>query len=1406
LTGRSASFIASERFAVALICILTTFPARGTAATDPIPSPIVEAVTSTGYRVRVPVGDVRVERGRLFGFDLAEISVPGGTVESPWGEPALPTRTVLLRIPWGVTPVANAVRVGMRDLGTVVPVPASHLLTEDAVRRRATPNAMARALDGPPYRAFGGSSDAGVIARAVPMASRGERLLAVTLRPVTWNAASRLARTSDEIAIEVSWERPVPASAGDERFAPPGFSPSGAMGPRYPRRTAFGTASESIGPIAARGPGRAPSFGSARAATGPLRVDLSRPWAKLTVTRPGLYRITAADLAAAGIATNGIDPATFRIFRSPPGDLPESVSVDQAPDSLREIAIDVTGAGDGSFDSGDVLRFYATGETGFGYDLRAQGGVEYQESQRTETQPMWLTWGPGPLATPPRRIATRDATPSPLTPLHTWVTHRVHFEENIYADYDLFQAPLRWERWFRDLIVSVRSTERRRYVITLPGAMPDGASSLRVRMWGASSSIGTAVPDHVARVYWNGALADTAGWTFEDARDLTADSLATHGPRDTVEVEVPFLRDPADTNRVDRQYLAWIEASYPRLLTATNDTLQFAAPDSLVAGRLRYAIGGVSDSSAAWLLDRTDPESPVRLTGGAWSGATAPFSLAAEDSVGPGYRPRYTLASTARAVAPAIALYAPTSSPRTLTNLLDGANAVDYLVVAPPQFLAGAESLATDRAARLQGFASPRTAIATTDRIYAQLGGGRPDPVAIRNLLAFAAAHWTAAPFYVCLLGDASDDPKNYSRFAAPDWVPTQGNRWDPVVGQFITDDFYAFLDGPSDQVFDVAVGRLPAHDPGDAIALAGGKRITYERTADFDIWRARALLTADDGWKWSIKATQRDPVGAEHVTQMERKDNFHLPFPVRREKVYLNDYAFADSTKTSKPGAREAFINAVNSGSWLVDFIGHGNEVLLADEQVFRATDQGRLTNRTRPSIWGFFSCTVGKFDDHVVEGLGESLLRLPNGGAAATLAASQETFGNESTMLNDALVDEVFPLWSDSARVDTVRTAGFAWARAKSAPQNQNIVARKYSFLGDPALVPPLPRGRGKLDKAPLDSLPRGELAAIDGYALNQDGTRDTVSTGTVQVEVLGPRSRRLEQAINQGNEIIVPYFLPGPVLFRGETTLDRGAFTLRFVVPTDGRIVGRGQIRALLSAAGGEGVGLAADSLIVSAQLSSRVDGTPPTIRMLGAAGADSSLAPGSLVTFEIEDSSGIDLTRFDNAHGIFVIVDDRGTPYDLTATFRYAPSSYTRGTATFTLPSLANGAHLLEVHASDTFRNVGVARFAIDVAHTATPGTALTMTEVFNYPNPFPRETYLHARLNQPARLRIQVHTVAGRLVRDFEVDGKAGENYVPWDGRDSRGENVSIGVYLVKLTADASGGSRVTAVARALRTE
>jgi flagellar hook assembly protein FlgD len=107
--------------------------------------------------------------------------------------------------------------------------------------------------------------------------------------------------------------------------------------------------------------------------------------------------------------------------------------------------------------------------------------------------------------------------------------------------------------------------------------------------------------------------------------------------------------------------------------------------------------------------------------------------------------------------------------------------------------------------------------------------------------------------------------------------------------------------------------------------------------------------------------------------------------------------------------------------------------------------------------------------------------------------------------------------------------------------------------------------------------------------------------------------------------------------------------------------------------------------------------------------------------------------------------------------------------------------------------------------IDVHAIALPGDPMRLSQVFNYPNPFEATTYIHARLNQPGAIQVRILTVAGRRVRDLTADGKAGENFVPWDGRDSEGENVAIGVYLIKVTAESPEGKRASAIGRALRT-
>jgi len=1312
----------------------------------------VEAETASGYRVVVPIAAPEVLAGDVFGQGLSEITLPGGALDAPAGTPQLPILTLLLRVPAGVDPSVRATAGAERSLGTLRPEPLPHLLSDRERWSAVSAAQLAGYLEGDAYRGPGGAEVP--LLSFTPTAAGNDRVLRVTLRPVRWDPRTGRASVVDQITLDISW-----------------------------------TPSRAAGPLAARAGRRAAAY------TGPLRVEPDRPWVRLGVLRPGLYVLSAADLAAAGVSTAGIDPSSFRLFRATPGDLPESVAVDTGPDSLRECAIVVTGEGDGVFDPGDRLYFYGTGQTGFGYDLALGGSVNYQEAQRSDEESLWLTWGAFPSASPPRRMATRDAAPVTPAPTVTSVTHRVHYEENRIRDFNSMAANTRWERWFYRLFTQGSGIA---FPLTLPGAQAGGTGSIHLRMWGRGISVGATVADHFTNLFWNSALVASASWNFSTPQDLDASGFTVHAS-DTLVVQVPRVVDPSDANRFDQSELAWFEVTYPRRLSAIGDTLQFAS-DSVVTGPVHYVVDGITDTTAVWLLERSDPENPIRYVNGAFSGTSAPFTLTAEDSVASAPAKRYALVSSARAARPAtITRYPGASSGHTITDLLDPGVGVDYLIVTHPSLLAAAESLAIYRSGRLAGVPAPRVGIATTDRVAAQFGAGDPDPVAIRNLIAYARLHWTGPPLsYVCLFGDASLDPKNYLGFGTPDLVPTYANYYDvSSLTQFVSDDFYGFLDGPGDDILDVAIGRLPAKNSLEASTMVRGKTETYEGSTEFDTWRARALLCADDSWKRDLP----DGLGNAHVMEMERKDHLHIPFPVERSKVYLNDYAFSDTLHQSKPAARADFIARIDQGNWFVDYIGHGSDLLLADEQVFRSSDVGGLTNATRPSLFGFFSCTVGKFDALGQEGLAELLLKTPGGGAAACLASTELVFPFESTQLNDEFVDQLFPL---KPRVDSTSTVGVAYQRAKNL--HVNSIVRKYVLLGDPALTPPIPRGRGVWEKGAQDSVLRGDLAIFRGHALAPDSSADTLSTGTVRIQVQGkPFARSQVGAGCCGSPETFPYTVPGPILYRGDVPLTGGVFEARFVVPLDARAAGGvGQLRALLSAAGGRGVGLAVDSLRIGLGLSSRTDLVPPTITLLYAPGQDSTFQPGDRLTFALEDSSGIDLTRLDNAHTIFTILDDRGAPVELTTGFGYDPGSYTRGTVAYTLPQVPEGLHTIEVHASDTFGNIAVRTFVIDVHSPARPGDPMQLSQVFNYPNPFEGITYIHARLNQAGAIRVQVLTVAGRRIRELTSSGRAGENYLPWDGKDSEGENVAIGVYLFKVTAESQEGKRASAVGRALR--
>lgn len=131
------------------------------------------------------------------------------------------------------------------------------------------------------------------------------------------------------------------------------------------------------------------------------------------------------------------------------------------------------------------------------------------------------------------------------------------------------------------------------------------------------------------------------------------------------------------------------------------------------------------------------------------------------------------------------------------------------------------------------------------------------------------------------------------------------------------------------------------------------------------------------------------------------------------------------------------------------------------------------------------------------------------------------------------------------------------------------------------------------------------------------------------------------------------------------------------------------------------------------------------------------------------------------------------------------------------------ALNDGEHVLEVCIRAGMSVQPVKKKTFQVKATAT------LTDVWNYPNPFRDNTVLMftaTGADDRIDAKIKIFTVAGRLVKTIVLGReqlKLGENRIAWDGRDDEGDDVANGTYLYKVSMEISG-THLEAVQRLVR--
>ncbi len=342
----------------------------------------------------------------------------------------------------------------------------------------------------------------------------------------------------------------------------------------------------------------------------------------------------------------------------------------------------------------------------------------------------------------------------------------------------------------------------------------------------------------------------------------------------------------------------------------------------------------------------------------------------------------------------------------------------DYVAVVAPELADALEPLLAFH--RERGLSVLKL---SPQEVYDAYSQGRIDPFAIRDLLAHGQESWQNKPRFILLVGDSTYDPGGYQHELPAAYLPS------PFIntvfgGETVSDNLIADLD--EDGYPDIALGRLPAQS-NEQLTTMINKLIDYSQKPAEGDWRERVLFAADG----------REP----HFKDTSEQLSNELPEEIDTIGVYPE--AASDAMSEVLP--------ALNEGSLIVNYIGHGSVQQWGRDQLLTVESIAELTNGQKLPIFINMTCLTGLFSHPSEESLAETLLWAQNGGAIAAIAPSSLTLPNNQRPLNSALLKEL--LSTEDA------TVGEALMRAKqSVPlgnDNQQDIVATFNLLGDPALV---------------------------------------------------------------------------------------------------------------------------------------------------------------------------------------------------------------------------------------------------------------------------------------------------------------------------------------------------------------
>jgi len=723
-------------------------------------------------------------------------------------------------------------------------------------------------------------------------------------------------------------------------------------------------------------------------------------------------------------------------------------------------------------------------------------------------------------------------------------------------------------------------------------------------------------------------------------------------------------------------------------------------------------------------------------------------------------------------------------------NLLGG-SVPDYIYIAASNYLNAAKKLSSfhETTHGLKG------QVYNVNEIFNEFSGGQATATGIRNfiqyLFAQAAKKNQQPPKYLLLMGMANFNNKNYNSASQ---IPVfESAASTGILTSYPSDDYYNILNVGDDinapnaiRQLALGIGRLPVRNAAEADTVVE-KIINYQKINQGGAWKNQLTWVADDG-DYNLHLQDAEDISTNLLKKVPSWN---------QKKIYLDLYPVTKNIAGNTYPLVNANINqAVNNGTLILNYTGHGNYLRLTEEAVIAQPDVQQWNNAGKLPLMITASCDFAPYDQPQLSPIGFDALLKNSKGVVALVAASRLVDAYSNKQINDQFIQKL--LVPDS--VGRFLTIGAALQKAKMAAWAQgedHINTFKFTLLGDPAMYLAKPNDQvvlsainGKIFMG-KDSLEAGNKYTLSGLVQANGQTKNNFK-GLVEMTLYD--AANLKKTLgNISSSIPVNITVQENILFKGMATVNAGKFTIDFILPKEATL-NQGGLKLQLNAYNDS-----TDAMGIYTQLYTKPvisqnfsDSLGPAMQLFlnDTNFINGGWAPyNSTLIVHLKDEAGIQTSGNSLGHDLRLIIDgDTKNEIVLNNYFTAAINTYQTGRVQFALPTLSIGAHQIIIKAWDLLGNSNKDTLDFIVPDT----TNLLLNKVNNFPNPFTQFTYFSFEQNQlgnALEINLSLYDNNGQLLftRPLSAEYKANRVISYWDGANANGGFLNPGIYFYKIT-------------------